>query len=238
MASVYDRADIYDLLEDDRSKKVFSSILIHRMEHDLSLIHNIYDVNQYFGNDVIGSADGSFVDCGAYTGDTLKRFVQQVGGGGYHYYAFEAEKRNYDLIAAYCKENKITDIDIYNIAVSDRNKTIYFQQDYNNKKVGGKISDHLNENTVEIQGDSIDRLLSGIKIDMITMDIEGAEISALNGAAKCISLFQPRLAISAYHSIEHLWEIPLLIKNLCCDYKLYYRHHQWNMHDTVCYAKI
>ncbi len=48
--------------------------------------------------------------------------------------------------------------------------------------------------------------------------------------------FHPKLAISAYHSIEHLWEIPLLIKEINLGYHLFYRHHRWNMHDTVCYA--
>jgi FkbM family methyltransferase len=40
------------------------------------------------------------------------------------------------------------------------------------------------------------------RVDFIKMDIEGAESRALTGAADIIRRFRPRLAISAYHSLD------------------------------------
>lgn len=227
---------VYDLLGDEKSKKVFELILRHRLSHDLSLIGNIYDENQYFGNDIIGFVNGNIVDCGAYTGDTLKRFVEQVGNeGGYHYYAFEAEKGNCDSIVRYCKENGIEDVDVFNLAVYDKKGNLSFLGDENNERIVGKIIEQPNSDRL-LQADSIDNILANKKIDMITMDIEGAELHALMGAKKCISTYKPKLAVSAYHEINHLWEIPLLIRELNPEYQIYYRHYRWNMSDTVCYA--
>lgn len=71
----------YEMLEDDVSRNTYEAILKHRMQHNLALINSVYNENQYFGNDVIGSVSGGFVDCGAFTGDTLKRFINQLEGG-------------------------------------------------------------------------------------------------------------------------------------------------------------
>ncbi len=75
-------SQVYNMLEDEKSKQVLRYVLQHRLEHKLALIAEIYDQNQYFGNDVINTINGNFVDCGAYDGDTLKRFMRQIEGGG------------------------------------------------------------------------------------------------------------------------------------------------------------
>lgn len=226
---------VYDMLEDEKSKQVLELILKHRLDHELELISRIYDENQYFGNDLIGIINGNFVDCGAFDGDTMRRFLKQVDGE-YHYYAFEAEKENYDRLATYCQENNIKNISLYNLAVYDKKTQLSFLRDEGEEKVSGKALESEGKDDCYIQADSIDNVLGNKKVDVIVMDIEGAEIRALYGAQKCINNWQPRLAISAYHSIEHLWKIPLLIKEINADYRLFYRHHRWNMHDTVCYA--
>lgn len=111
-----------------------------------------------------------------------------------------------------------------------------FAKDRNLEKVAGKLmQDNSNEN---ITVDSLNNVLMNTPIDMITMDIEGAELHALNGASKCIENNTPKLAISAYHELSHLREIPLLIKEMNQKYKIYLRHHRWNMDDTVCYVVI
>lgn len=69
------------------------------------------------------------------------------------------------------------------------------------------------------------------------MDIEGAEIKALNGLEKTIKLCQPQLAICAYHMPEDLWMVPLYIKNIDQGYKIYLRHHSYTDSETVCYAR-
>ena len=227
---------VYEMLQDTKSRKVFQSVLEHRLNHNLFLINEIYDENQYFGNDVIPSVSGNFVDCGAFTGETLKRFLASGGGIQNYYYAFEAEKQNYDTIESFCKKNNLTNIKLYNIAVYDEKKKFFFLQDKNDKKVGGKLSETEISDVLPIQADSLDHVMGNIEIEIITMDIEGAEIHALNGAKKCIQTWHPKLAISAYHDIEHLWEIPLLIKKLNPEYQIFYRHHCWNLCDTVCYA--
>lgn len=226
----------YNLCEDKKSCNVFESVLQHRIEHRLDLIEKVYDCNQYFGNDLIRKLDGNVVDCGAFTGDTLIRFLKQLEGQSeYQYYAFEAESDNYEFILSWCKENHINNVEVYNIAVWDHEETLAFRHDCNDEKVAGRIAAE-GDNIKKVNGNSLDNILGNVQIDMIMMDIEGAEIKALRGAKKCIRKNMPCLAISAYHQIEHLWEIPLMIKELDEDYQIYFRHHRWNLHDTVCYA--
>lgn len=74
------------------------------------------------------------------------------------------------------------------------------------------------------------------RINFIKMDIEGSELSALNGATKAIQCFRPRLAISTYHKPEDLWEIPHKLKELNVNYKLFFGHHSPIDWESVYYA--
>jgi len=51
---------------------------------------------------------------------------------------------------------------------------------------------------------TIDALAESLKlarVDFVKMDIEGAELPALRGAARTIQRFKPRMAISSYHQV-------------------------------------
>jgi len=70
------------------------------------------------------------------------------------------------------------------------------------------------------------------------MDIEGAEFKALKGSENIILKQKPKLAICIYHTPTDLWELPLYIKKLLPDYKIYIRQNTNEIVDTVCYAII
>lgn len=67
----------------------------------------------------------------------------------------------------------------------------------------------------------------------IKMDIEGAEIAALNGAKQTILKNHPIIAIAAYHSPDHLWKIPELILKVRNDYAIYFRHYTQSLYEPV-----
>ena len=58
------------------------------------------------------------------------------------------------------------------------------------------------------------------RVDFIKMDVEGMEVQALRGAAETIRKWKPRLAISAYHFHDDIYEIPKLIHGICPDYQI------------------
>ena len=75
---------------------------------------------------------------------------------------------------------------------------------------------------------SIDDLASKKKLerlDFLKMDIEGAEMEALAGAAKSIRRFRPKLAISVYHRPTDLTAIPEYIDSLGVPYDFYLGHY-------------
>lgn len=76
------------------------------------------------------------------------------------------------------------------------------------------------------------------RVDFIKMDIEGAEVNALNGAYQTISKYKPDLAICIYHEPSHLWEIPVWIKSHFPEYKVYIDHKHMHPVESVCYATI
>jgi FkbM family methyltransferase len=86
-----------------------------------------------------------------------------------------------------------------------------------------KIDDYVSSNNLS-------------RVNMIKMDIEGSEIAALEGGGQVIRESRPRLAISAYHKPEDIWEIPQKIKSLYGDYKLFFGHHSPIQWESVYYA--
>ena len=75
----------------------------------------------------------------------------------------------------------------------------------------------------------IDTVLQGSRASYIKMNIEGSEVAALEGARKTIEQYQPRLAIMGYHKTSDLWNVPLKIKELNQNYKLFLRSYMHNI---------
>ena len=71
---------------------------------------------------------------------------------------------------------------------------------------------------------------------MIKMDIEGAEYDALLGARKVIERDKPILAICVYHTQNDIWRIPLLIREMLPEHKLYLRAYEGDGFQTVAFA--
>jgi hypothetical protein len=69
------------------------------------------------------------------------------------------------------------------------------------------------------------------------MDIEGAELFALEGARNTIRRFKPKLAIAIYHSIDDFVTIPKWIMDLDVDYNFYLGHYTIHEEETVFFAK-
>ena len=86
-----------------------------------------------------------------------------------------------------------------------------------------------------ILGESIDNVIKE-EVTFIKLDVEGAELRTLMGAAETIKKYKPRLAISIYHKPEDIYEIPLLLMEYRPDYRFYIRHYTSYIWETVLYA--
>jgi hypothetical protein len=82
----------------------------------------------------------------------------------------------------------------------------------------------------------LDQILSAEVPTYIKLDIEGAEMDALKGAAGLIRQHKPVLAVSVYHQQDHLWRIPLYLKTLFPGYQFFLRPHNEEAWDLICYA--
>ena len=59
------------------------------------------------------------------------------------------------------------------------------------------------------------------------LDVEVAERMALEGARHTIQTWRPRISLSAYHRSEDLYELPLLLYEMCPDVRLGMLHHPY-----------
>jgi hypothetical protein len=89
-----------------------------------------------------------------------------------------------------------------------------------------------------VQCVALDDAIPDFNPTFVKMDIEGAEYEAILGGRAIIQRCSPDLAISVYHRIEHMWEIPLLIKNMVPDYSFYLRSHGNLGIETIMYATL
>jgi FkbM family methyltransferase len=227
---------VYDLLADDKSRETFESLLRFRITGDYSLLPKPDMEHQYFPPDLPAWQQPlRFVDCGAYDGDTLGSFLN-TGHQFDAVAAFEPDQDNFHKLSACVIGNrsKLPNTSLFPCGVYSSTAQLTFETGK------GEASVASQSGTSVIQCISLDECIPTFQPTLIKMDIEGAEIDALLGAQQIIKEYHPALAISAYHTPAHLWEIPLRINQIATQnnlhYTYHYRAHAHNCFDTIFYA--
>jgi FkbM family methyltransferase len=213
-------------LADDTSRELLDRIVEFRITGDYRRLP-APSPRQYFPADLPPWPQPlRFIDCGAYTGDT----VQEMRGMGLTFGAvatFEPNLNNYQQVVAV-----LSDLNAVNFpcGVSDGNRLVGFDGALG---AGGHLVEAGGEPVTCIR---LDDALPGFGPNLIKMDIEGEEPAALAGAQTLLRTYRPNLAISIYHRAEHLWSIFEQLESYGLNYRYYLRCHAHSSFDTVLYA--
>ncbi len=187
--------------------------------------------DQYFPASLFRlSPEEVFVDCGAFDGDTLRRFLARTPEFQ-RFFAIDADPKNYQqLLRTISLLPEQDRVQAHCVAVGSSRATVRFQ-------ATGTVQAALSATgDVEVEQVALDELLRDITPTFIKMDIEGAEYDALQGARGLISRHQPLLAVCVYRTQFDLWRIPLEIRELAPRLSLHLRPHVEDGWDLVCYA--
>jgi FkbM family methyltransferase len=222
---------VFHLWADEASQSTFVSQLKWRMMENYGDLPAASKEPQYFPDVIKLSTRETFIDGGAYDGDSLKEFIARTSAKFQAVYAFEPDHFNFEKLAAYVKTLPCkNEIRLYKKALGSRFEKLNFSD-------MGSASSIININGQStVDSIPLDDFLPKVSPTFIKMDIEGAELDALGGASKMIQRSEPFLAICVYHRQNHLWKIPLLIHSLSNKYRLFLRAHQEEGWDLVCYA--
>lgn len=222
--------EVYNLLEDDRSKEVFENVLKFRAYRKGKYIKTARGIDdpetQYFVQEIQFLDREVIVDCGAYTGDTTEKFY--AASPGCIVIGLEPDDKNYQQLSSLQHDRLVT----YKCGVWSEDSTLMFS-DEGGGRDDGKVAEDGN---IKIVVRALDHIPECQGATYIKMDIEGAELEALKGAENIIKRNRPKLAICIYHKPQDLFEIPFYIKELNPEYKFYIHHHTWDVFDTVLYA--
>jgi FkbM family methyltransferase len=251
--------DAYDLFADQHSKGLFISKLALMASNGnfelfrefiqsysqpvLEFGYGNYDGTPedyyYFNNDIISlSPDEVYIDVGAYDGDTVYTFVEACKKNGVDYariHAFEPDPQCYQALLKNTADYK--DVTCHRSGVWSRSQVLRFKSSENAIHDQAGTIDHSGD--IEIEVVSLDDILQGERVTFIKMDPGGNVIpEAIQGAAGIIAQHKPKLALGAYHGLESMFEIPLLVHRICPEYKLFLRHNTYHLCDTDMYATL
>lgn len=220
---------LYEHLGDYRSKATLNSILGFWFTFDFQKLVSVNETiySDYYDYDILRfDPNAVVVDLGAYTGDSALDYVR-IFKKYNKIYAYEITPEIFEklteMVSAY------PDIIPVNKGVADVSGIMYVET--SGFGAGNKLSQ---SGDVSVEVVTLDDDIQE-SIDIIKMDIEGAEKNALLGAKRHIEKDKPQLLISAYHVIEDIFDIPKIINDIRDDYTYYLRYNGKNNLWTVDY---
>jgi FkbM family methyltransferase len=189
---------------------------------------------EYFPSDLYRYLpDEVLVDCGAFDGDTVRRFLHTRGDAIRRVHACEPDPANRARLEQWraalppATREKIR---VEQVAVGATKGKARFAA------TGTAGSGVDSAGTFEVDIATIDDLTAAAPPTLIKMDVEGAELDALDGARTSISAHAPVLAVCVYHTSDHLWRVPLRIASMSDRYQFHLRAHAEHCWDVTCYA--
>ena len=238
--------EICEMLCDEKSRNIYRNIIKFRCTGKIMALSSILPGDgNLFPNEILAlSSDEVFIDGGGYDGDTMIQFMQSVNYLYSQIILFEPNAENCQIIEKTIKEMDAENIVVYEEGLwSDQTRLAFMTDNSGGSHIADFSSETINQSSnsmdiIEIDVNSIDNVMTNAVPTLIKLDIEGAEMEALKGAANTIRKHKPKLAISIYHKKSDFVEIPLYLKTLVPEYKLFVRHFSNYIYETVLYAVV
>lgn len=217
-------------LADDESRRCLYRIVAFRLGLDDAYASFRHELAQYFNPLTLAALPArplSYIDGGAYDGDSLRQLaachpIAQA-------YLFEPDPENYRKLTERLQASPFP-VHCLPLGLMNAYQILSFA---GGQGEGGNLS---GSGDLHVACAALDELLPNTAIDFIELDVEGAEIPALQGARRLLEGHRPTLAISLYHRPDDLWAIPEALDSLCPGYRLFIRQHYFNSFDCVLYA--
>lgn len=178
-------------------------------------------IEQYRYKDIVKIEKGDVcLDIGACLGDTA---IYMNKNGASQVYSFEIDRNNIACMEKTFSKLGIDSIKIIQNAISNNSNAFYYTPAPNNIGAGKIAEAKKNDDSYQVKCTTVDQICKDMHIqpNFIKMDIEGAELDAIEGARDTLIKYQPKLAICIYHKWSHRWEIPLLLHEILPHYKFY-----------------
>ncbi len=220
---------VYKLLADEQSRKVFEGVIRYKLSGDLKYLREVETPSEEKFDLLNIGVEETYVDLGAYDGDTIVEFLNETSMQFKKIYAMEPDNRNYRKMKRRLYMIGSALLECYNVGAWNEDTSVIFSlRNGRGSHVvpeEGKSLNHARFREVKMM--KTDTMLRGEPATYIKIDVEGAEENALNGAAGTISAFKPKLNVALYHRNEDMFKLPLLVQKLNKKYKFFMRHHPY-----------
>ena len=216
---------IREKFADQTSVQQFDQLIDFKSSYELDFLNGFQELQhiQYFEPFLNLAPKGEiFADVGSFDGFTSEQFITNCPDYA-AVHIFEPVPTN--MVTVKQRLSSHSNIHYHDIGLSDQQGKVSFAAD-------GSCSTSSETGELDIKIDRLDDLDLGA-FSLIKMDIEGAELEALDGAQKTIQQNKPRLAISVYHRPSDIWAIPRKILSIHPDYNIYLRHYTESIYETV-----
>lgn len=208
----------YELFEED-SKKIFAGCVDFIFGGELDKLKEITTPkSEVFESILCLGKKESYLDLGAYRGDTVEEFLRYCGGEYESITALEPDRRTYRKLCDYLE--KIPNSTAYQKAIYSESKNLIFSSNAGRQSA-------ISSKGEEIEAVTVDELCRNKAVSYIKTDVEGVEIDALEGAKETLKEQKPKLNIALYHRSSDIFEIPLKIAKINPDYRFFIRRHPY-----------
>ncbi len=224
------------LFSDEESRRQYVAHVRFRLHLDFETLP-ASNLGDYFPADVVPDLppDTTFVDCGAFDGDTIRRFISRQHGGFREIFAVEPDRENFRKLTAYVStlgKEDAARIHLIRAAVGARRARLRFESH------GGMASALSHNGTEEVEVLPAQEIVSAQDGGALFLkfDVEGAESEALAGAAELTKQLRTITAVCVYHKPDDLWALPTQLQTLAPEHLLHLRTQGEDGMDVVCYA--
>lgn len=226
---IYCNSNVFETLQqlrmrlfDDLSVETLDRVLMLRRDLNLDAMIVFADTqaDQYFEPFLRLGSDGTFLDIGAYDGYTTD-YVLKKYGPSVQCHVFEPGTQMVRILNV--KYEEISNVRVHPFALSDRKERIRFHENGSSSKVGAG-DEFIDAQTLDSFNIS--------SVDLIKVDVEGAEEKFLDGAIDTIERCNPQIAIACYHTNAQMVNIFRKLNQLLPDSRVFLRHYTEGFAET------
>lgn len=227
-------AMLWDRLADDASREVLAEQLRWRTTLAPEVLGPPDPFAElYIAPGIVSLTPGAVLaDCGAFTGDTIQKLVRAGGWDFRAAHLFEPDLTNrtaLEQLIATWRPSRRARTHVHGVGLSDR----VGMQSFSMTGSVAATFDPTSADAVPVT--TLDRVFGHETPSYVKMDIEGAELRALDGAARILARSATTWAIMTYHRPTDLWEIPLRLLETG-DHDVYLRRHAEDCWEICAYA--